>query len=474
MRSAILLAASIVASLAAATAADAQTAFSNATRQFIMVDTAVVVLTGVRVVDGTGAPPAENQSIVIRDGRIEAVGPAAQVRAPAGAQVIDLPGHTVIPGMVGMHNHTFYTTAAGRRTQLDFSAPRLYLASGVTTVRTTGSYAPYSEINMKRAIETGSIPGPRMHITGPYLTGPNTGYMTGVATAEDARRIVRYWVEEGVEWFKAYTTIGHEEFKAAIDEAHRLGARFTGHICSISFREAVALGIDNIEHGFFTNSDYVANKQPGICPGNVRASLLQVDLDGPEVRATIRDMVDNGVPMTSTLAVYELSYPDRPPLEQRMLDAMAPEARAEYLTTRESIARNAATSTVPQLFHKAQDFERRFVAAGGLLAAGVDPTGNGGALPGFGDQRNFELLVEAGFTPVEAVQIMTLNGARILRVDDRLGSVQVGKRADLVVINGNPIADPAQIRNVTIVFKDGVGYDSLRLIESVRGTVGIR
>src|SRR5690606_23867257 len=120
------------------------------------------------------------------------------------------------------------------------------------------------------------------------------------------------------------------------------------------------------------------------------------------------------------------------------------------------------------------EYERAFVAAGGLLAAGVDPTGNGGALPGFGDQRNFELLVEAGFSPVEAIQIMTLNGAKVLGVDGELGSVEAGKLADLVVIRGDPVANPAEIRNVTVVFKDGVGFDSPSLIESVKETVGVR
>jgi imidazolonepropionase-like amidohydrolase len=129
---------------------------------------------------------------------------------------------------------------------------------------------------------------------------------------------------------------------------------------------------------------------------------------------------------------------------------------------------------MPEIFRKAQEFERAFVKAGGLLASGVDPTGMGGALPGYGDQRNFELLIEAGFTPVEAIQIMTLNGARVLRVDKELGSVTAGKIADLVVVRGNPVATPAEIRNVTIVFKDGVGYDSPKLLASVNGLVGIR
>jgi hypothetical protein len=129
---------------------------------------------------------------------------------------------------------------------------------------------------------------------------------------------------------------------------------------------------------------------------------------------------------------------------------------------------------MPELFQRAQAFERAFVKAGGLLGSGVDPTGVGGALPGFGDQRNFELLIEAGFTPVEAIQIMTYNGARILGVDKELGSIAPGKLADLVVINGDPIARPAEIRRTTIVFKNGVGYDSAKILASVKGLVGIR
>src|SRR5690606_3111500 len=178
--------------------------------------------------------------------------------------------------------------------------------------------------------------------------------------------------------------------------------------------------------------------------------------------------------LTSTLAVYELSYPERPPLEQRVLDALAPEAEAEYLEARKQISAQAAQSTTPELFRRAQQFERMFVEAGGLLGAGVDPTGMGGALPGYGDQRNYELLIEAGFSPVQAIQIMSLNGAKILGVDNELGSIEQGKIADLVVIRGNPIANHGEIRNVTIVFKDGVGYDSPKLLASVRGVVGIR
>lgn len=473
MRSAVC-ACLILAVLAAPAAAQSPDSLPTEIRDVVRVTAPVVALVNVQVVDGTGAEPRSGQTVVIEDGRIAALGPAGEVQVPPGAEVLELAGHTVIPGLVGMHDHTFYTTA-GRRVQLTFSAPRLYLAGGVTTIRTTGSYHPYSELSLKRAIEAGETPGPRIHVTGPYLTGGSgVSYMTQVSGPEDARRVVDYWADEGATWFKAYTQIASEDLAAVIDEAHARGLRVTGHLCSVSFREAVALGIDNLEHGFFTNTDYVPDKPADECPGGFRTSLMDVDLSGPEVQATFRDMIENGVAMTSTLAIYELQVPGRPPLEDRVLEALAPEARADYLKSREEIEANAAESQWPELFRRAQAFERAFVEAGGLLAAGVDPTGLGGALPGFGDQRNFELLIEAGFTPVEALRIMTLNGARVLGEDDEYGSIEVGKRAELVVIEGDPIARPAEIRDVRIVFKDGLGYDSEKLIESVEGQVGIR
>jgi imidazolonepropionase-like amidohydrolase len=446
-----------------------------APRAVVAVAEPVVALTNVTVIDGTGAAPRAGQTIIIENGRIARMGPAAATAAPAGARVLDLAGHSVLPGIVGMHNHTFYTTAR-RSIQANFSMPRLYLASGVTTTRTTGSMSPYSELNLKKRIDSGQVPGPRMHVTGPYISGDGAGSgMYEVGTPEDARRVVGYWAGEGATWFKFYTLITREEMKAAIEEAHKRGLKVTGHLCSVGFREAVALGIDALEHSLFANSEYDPNKKPDQCPPTAEASLAALDMKSPQVRQTIDEMVKNNVAMTSTLAIYELYVPGRPQeLDPRMLEAMSPETREEYLTARKRIAENPATGTPEAVFKKAMEFDRMFAAAGGLLAAGSDPTGNGGALPGFGDQRNHELLVEAGFSPVESIRIMTLNGARVLGVDKDLGSIETGKIADLVVVRGNPAQTPKDIRNVTIVFKDGVGYDSAKLLAAVKGVVGVR
>ena len=467
------LTAALTMSLVAAPLAAQGTTLSETTRRFVSVDAPVVALTHVRVVDGTGARAAENQTIVVQNGKIAAVGPSASVRVPAGAQTLDLAGHTVIPGIVGLHDHTFYTTSA-RSIQISTSAPRLYLGAGVTTIRTTGSMSPYAELNLKRAIDRGQVPGPSMYVTGPYITGEGGSGMASAITPEQARRLVAYWAEEGVSWLKFYTSISRAAMGAAIDEAHKRGVKATGHLCSVSFREAVALGIDNLEHGLFTNTDYDPEKKPDLCATGAMAKLGTLDLGSEPVRATIREMTAKNVAMTSTLAVFELFVPNRPPLEQRVLDAMAPDVRTEYLQSRTRLAEPGSFGLSPDVFRKAQEFDVAFVRAGGLLAAGVDPTGNGGALPGFGDQRNYELLIEAGFTPVEVVQIMTANGARVLGGQNDFGTITVGKRADLVVIRGDPIAKAADIRNVVTVFKNGVGYDSAKLIESVRGVVGVR
>lgn len=455
------------------TEAFAQRELGPQVQEYVSVNAPMVAITGVTIMDGTGAPARTNQTVLVEGGRITAVGPSGSVRMSGEGEVIDGSGHTLIPGMTGLHNHLYYTAAGGRGATLTYSAPRLYLGTGVTTVRTTGSRAAYSELNMKAEVDADRWPGPRIHITAPYITGgEGVNSMTLIDSPEEARRFVAYWAEEGATWLKAYTNIGYEEFRAAIDEAHKRGIKVTGHICSISFTEAVELGIDNIEHGLFTNSDYTPGKEQSECPDQMMNNAARVDVNGPEVERTFRLMIDNDVPMTSTLAVYELFVPNRPTKDPRALEAMAPEVRADYLKAREQIDSSNQGISVRAL-HNAMAYERRFVEMGGLLASGVDPTGNGGALPGYGDQRNFELLSEAGFSPETVVQIMTLNGAKILGVDAELGSIEEGKIADMVLVRGDLTSDPSVINNVVTVFKDGVGYDSEKMLASVKGRVGI-
>jgi imidazolonepropionase-like amidohydrolase len=316
--------------------------------------------------------------------------------------------------------------------------------------------------------------GPTMYTTGPYLTGEQStsSTMTRLENEEQARRVVRYWAEEGVEWFKAYTWISRAELGAAIDEAHKLGVKVTAHLCSVGYREAVALGIDNLEHGLFANSEYHPAKQPDECPPGFRDGYADLDVEGPEVQATFRDMIENDVAMTSTLVVYEISVSGRPPIDERVYEVLAPEIADEVRSI--ATARRAGRGAIdPAAYAKALEYERAFVDAGGLLAAGVDPTGYGAAPPGLGDQRNYELLLEAGFSHPEVVQIMTHNGAKVLGVADEVGTVEAGKVADLVVIEGD-VEQSGHMRDVKIVYRHGIGWDSPALMDRVRGIVGIR
>ena len=443
--------------------------------RFVAVDAPVVALTHVRVIDGTGRPARDDQTIIIDGARIAAVGPASSLTVPPSARVIDLSGHTAIPGLVGMHEHTYFATAT-RLSQMSVTAPRLYLANGVTTIRTAGSMFPYNEVNMKRAIERGAVVGPRMHITGPYLNGGEGSAASlerHLQSDDDARRVVAYWASEGATWVKVMGHVSRTVLRATVEEAHKRGMKVTAHLCSVTFREAAALGVDNVEHGFITDSDYIPDKRPDACPPDNMRKQAEVDVGGDAVRASFRELVARGVGVTSTLSVYELFVPGRARLDPRALATLTPDVQREVQAANASVTDTSAFVVSPALFQKMMRYDREFVRAGGLLVAGVDPWGNG-SLPGYGDLRNFELLVEAGFTPEEAIKVMSANGAKLLGELDRRGTIEMGKIADLAVIRGNPVMVPTDIYQMTLVFRDGVGYDSVRLIESVKGQVGAR
>jgi imidazolonepropionase-like amidohydrolase len=456
----------------------------NDRQQFIRVDAPQVLLQHVRVIDGTGAAPLEDQSILISGGKISMIGSVAAITVPAGTKTLDLTGYTVLPGLVGMHDHLFFPMGGNPPiySSMGISFPRLYLAMGVTTIRTTGSVAPYTDLEIKKLIDSGRMIGPKMDVTAPYFEGEGsfTPVMHTLKGVEDARRMVNYWADLGATSFKAYMNITRDELRAVVEEAHKRKLKVTGHLCSIGFKEAAEIGIDNLEHGLFPNSEYVPDKRPDVCPGGaVTQSLLTIDVNGPQVQETIKTLVAKNVAVTSTLPVFEASAPiaangigaARSVLSQRMLATMSEDARIRYLSSR---ARIPANSPMPTLIRKSMDFERAFHKAGGLLIAGLDPTGNGGVVAGFGDLREVELLVEAGFTPLEAIKIASFNGAKYLGRENEVGSIAAGKAADLMIVKGDPSKNIFDIENVEIVFKDGVGYDSEKLIQSVQGLVGVR
>jgi imidazolonepropionase-like amidohydrolase len=455
---------------------------------FVHIPAGRIAIEHLRIIDGTGAAPIEDATLLIDGAKIGAVLPAASA-IPAGYRMLDGTGETALPGLVGMHNHLYYLErpnldASGNYEhpiiipQMTFSAPRLYLANGVTTMRTTGSVEPYTDLSLKREIDAGHLVGPHLDVTGPYLEGPGAFFIQNhqITSPADAQKEVAFWADMGVNSFKAYMHLTRAELGAAIKEAHRHGLKLTGHLCSVTYPEAVALGIDNLEHGFFVNTQLDPGKKPDECSaGTGTPTLLKMTPGSPEANALIKLLVDHHVAVTSTLPVFAQDTPLHEPLQARQMDVLSPEAKEAYLFSRNHMATVAETPVgiqIAQAYKNDVGLERQFVAAGGLLMAGPDPTGDGGVIPGFGDQRELELLVEGGFTPMEAIRIATLNGATYLGLADRIGTIAAGKSADLFIVKGNPAANISDVENVIVVFKDGVGYDSAKLLRSVSGRFG--
>ncbi|WP_457337321.1 amidohydrolase family protein [Rhizobacter sp. P5_C2] len=466
-------------------------ALADEVRQFVSFDAshAELKLIHIRVIDGTGGAPLEDRTVVIRNGRIASIAPSDASQRADGKQTLDMAGRTLLPGLVGMHDHLFYVARPGadfenaRRVplllpQMTYTAPRLYLAGGVTTIRTTGSMETYAELNLKQAIEANQLPGPHMDVTGPYLQGAGNIFlqMHTLKGPEDARNTVDYWAGEGVTSFKAYENLTRAELKAAIDAAHGHGLKITGHLCSVTYPEAAELGIDNIEHGFSNNTQLDPDKTPDLCSKSQgSATAKAMDPGGPQAKALYALLVAKHVTITSTLPVFDLDATGVPPLRQAELDVLTPQAREAYLYARNagSTSSNDRKERWYANLKRLEAFERNFALAGGTLMAGSDPTGDGHIIPGFADQREIELLVDAGFSPLEAIKIGTLNGATYLGQASEIGSVTVGKRADLMIVEGDPSRRIQDIENVQLIFRDGIGFDPAKLLRSVKGLYGL-
>jgi imidazolonepropionase-like amidohydrolase len=447
-----------------------------AARDFVTTNARTVAIPHVRVIDGTGAPGKDDQTVVVRDGTIQASGSAAAVAVPSEASVIDGRGRTLIPGLVGMHEHLFYQIeppgGGTKAVPAQEAFARLYLAAGVTTIRTAGTLDFNGDLRLKRDIESGRVAGPDVNVTGPYLYA-----QPGPPDPDRIAREVESQADRGATSFKAYTTLRPSELEAAIRAAHARGLRVTGHLCAVGYREAAAMGIDNVEHGLAVDTEFFSGRQPGVCPdqGASVDELARTDvLTDMAVQRTIADLINHGVAVTSTLAVFETVTGDQSALDPRMAAVLAPGLRDQYEATRArwTERHDALTRMWAAMLTREMQFERAFLKGGGLLLAGVDPTGWGGVVAGFGDQRELELLVEAGLTPEEAIRVASSNGAELLSAGGRIGTIAPGYQADLVLVRGNPSVSISDVRNVEMVFRKGIGYDPSALIASTQGTVG--
>jgi imidazolonepropionase-like amidohydrolase len=457
-----------------------QEKFSDETKKYIAYNDPITVFKDALLIDGLGNTAKPHQTVIIKDGKIEWIGEDENAVIPKNARVIDLEGKTLIPGLVMLHEHMYMPAPSLENryynvSQQPVSFPRLYLAAGATTIRTAGNVEPYSDISIKRDIDSGKFPGPSIELTAPYLEGNNSLFpqMNELKNPEDAIAFVNYWADQGFTSFKGYMMIDKATLKAAIDAVHNRNLKITAHLCAVTYKEAAEMGIDQLEHGFFTSTDFIVDKNENECPVNADLSLANVNPTSEEVRILMEYLIEKKVIITSTLAVFEGFISSQPAPSMELLSYFSPDNRDLYLKLLSQIKSAKPPTDDDKAFATNAKMEKMFYDLGGLLTVGSDPTGNGGILAGFGNWRAIELLVEAdGFSPLEAIKIATLNGAIALGFDKEIGTIEIGKTADLLIIDGDPSKNISDIRKVQFVFRNGVGYDSKKLFESVKGKVG--
>ena len=451
-----------------------QSPLSQRDQGFVTHADANFAISNVELIDGTGAPPRRGMTVIVSGGRITSVGRVAAVRLAPDIRVVDGTGKTLVPGFVMVHEHFFYPNSRGDYFVDPQAFSRLYLAGGATTVRTGGSIDPYADLAVARAIRAGTQIGPDVDVTGPYLEGPPAAIarMPAIDGAAAMERTVDYWAAEGATSFKLYEHADRAELAAAVARAHQRNLRVTGHICATSYAEAAAAGIDNLEHGFLAASDFVANRTPDSCPPFPErlAAFNRLDPQGPEIGGLIETLVRARVALTSTLGIFETFTGAGP--DAGALDLLTPELRESFERTSTAVRGSPMSPMMRDAFQRNLAMQRRFVRQGGLLLAGSDPTGFGGVLPGFSARREFGLLAGSGFTVPETIRIMTLNGALYLGREGEIGSIEPGKRADLVLIDGSLSADPRAIDRIATVFRGGVGVNSAAILSAYRGRIG--
>jgi hypothetical protein len=378
--------------------------------------------------------------------------------------------------MVMMHEHLFYGESLPPNylgLEMPLSFPKLYLAGGATTIRTTGTVEPQTDLNLKNWIAQGKMVGPDIDVTAPYIEReflpiPEVHF---IKSADEAGEDANYWISKGCTSFKVYMDITRDDLKKVVAVAHQHNLKVTGHLCSVTYREAASLGIDNLEHGFIPCSDFVADRKEDLCAfGAVTPSLKKLDVNSVEMKDLMKFLIDKKVAITSTLPVFE-TYTNREVFPGGGDAAVAPQIKEAVEKGYNAFV--GKDSSDAAFFKKEMAWEKQFVDMGGRLMAGVDPTGAGRTIPGYADRHVLELLVEAGFTFSQAVRICSLNAAEYLGTDKEIGTIAVGKRADLVLINGDPEKQIKDVRNTEIVFKNGVGFDSKKIFDSVAGKVGL-
>jgi imidazolonepropionase-like amidohydrolase len=392
-------------------------------------------IVGARIIDGTGAPPIEDGVIVVREGRIEAEGPPATTPVPARLPRVDARGKTIIPGLWDMHVHF---------EQVEW--PTAQLAAGVTTARDVGNELELA-VGLRDAIASGRVPGPRMLLAGLIDGAPDGLGAFVAATPEEARAIVNRYHDAGYQQIKIYGILPPALVPVVTAEAHRLGMTVTGHVPrGMNARQFVEAGGDMINHLGYVFSLMQAPPVAGQPrpPLDLSSAMAQ---EGIEFLRSHRTVIDptmargeqNSHHRDSAFAVYEPGAAHAPP---ELLEALNASGASAETSPRRMLNLERALPLVAALAH-----------AGVPVVAGTDLV-----VPGHSIARELELYVRGGMSPMEALQAATIVPARAMRLDQESGTLEAGKRADLVILDGNPLEDISQVRRVHAVVAAGRMY----------------
>jgi imidazolonepropionase-like amidohydrolase len=395
----------------------------------------VVAIVGGTLVDGTGKPPINDAVVVIQAGRIMSVGLRSQVNIPKGATIIDARGQTILPGLWDMHAHM---------RQVEWGP--VYLAAGVTTIRDVGNDLEFVTA-MRDAITSGRGLGPRMLLAG-FIDATDPTSVAGyhADTAEQARTLVNMYKWAGFDQIKVWNNIKPSILKVIIDEAHRLGLTVTGHVPkAVNAFQAVDAGQDQINHAAF-----------------ILYSLPNGNIDSAETKTALQFFRTHGTVIDPTLAVVELlTHSVTTPIAT--FEPGIAKVHPDVSATLNKLGVAPEQSAGARSFF---ELELSIVAAlhrlGVPIVAGTDLV-----VPGHSLHRELELYVKAGFTPMEAIQAATIVPARVMKMDKEVGTIEFGKRADLVITNGNPLDNISNIRNVKYVVTGGEIYDAEQLWQLV-------
>ena len=433
-----------------------------------------LALVGGALIDGTGAPRVEGVTVLLRGQRIAAVGRDVQV--PADALVVDVAGKTLMPGLFDMHGH-YYGNTGGKIGNLFEPYALLYLAGGVTTTFSPGDFDPEGMQQFRDRCRRGDAIAPRILTAGPYFDHDPSyiPWIHGIADADAAVQLLQRW-RERIDGVKVYTRITEDELSAVLTAAHAAKLTVTGHLESVTATRAIELGIDRLEHGLFAMSEFARRgSEPFDLAYHERIAGL--DLDGAAVQALIKSIVQHHVVVDPTIVVIQASLgrldPVTAEIEKYFGDGVLDrwrrvESMRDRMTKRHG---EAWPKAVDASLKKAKEFVGRVHRAGGSVVAGTDPVAIT-LLPGWALHRELSNFVDGGLTPLEALRCASYGAAKALGLAAELGTIEVGKRADLLIVAGDPSADLAALSRIETVIQDGVRHEAAALRRRAEG--GIR